>query len=70
MTGKERPSRYSFGNTKRSNFSEEAELDDGKTDSDVPLFDLHTIAIATANFSADNKLGQGGFGSVYKVNLP
>ncbi|EXC29551.1 G-type lectin S-receptor-like serine/threonine-protein kinase RKS1 [Morus notabilis] len=63
ISGKERR------NTKRSNFSEEGELDDGKTDSDVPLFDLHTIAIATANFSAENKLGQGGFGSVYKGML-
>ena len=30
-------------------------------------FDLHTIKAATQNFSRDNKLGQGGFGAVYKV---
>jgi len=29
--------------------------------------DLHTIKAATRNFSRDNKLGQGGFGAVYKV---
>ncbi|XP_022845861.1 cysteine-rich receptor-like protein kinase 25 isoform X5 [Olea europaea var. sylvestris] len=29
-------------------------------------FDLNTIALATNNFSADNKIGEGGFGSVYK----
>ncbi|CAA2956866.1 cysteine-rich receptor kinase 10 [Olea europaea subsp. europaea] len=29
-------------------------------------FDLNTIALATNNFSADNKVGEGGFGSVYK----
>lgn len=42
----------------------------GETNSaelDVPLFDFNTIAQATDNFSDNNKLGQGGFGSVYKV---
>ncbi|XP_031398698.1 G-type lectin S-receptor-like serine/threonine-protein kinase At1g11410 isoform X2 [Punica granatum] len=34
--------------------------------SDLPLFDLSTVATATNNFSFINKLGQGGFGSVYK----
>ena len=31
------------------------------------FFDLNTIVAATNNFSSANKLGQGGFGSVYKV---
>ncbi|OMO63434.1 S-locus glycoprotein [Corchorus olitorius] len=35
----------------------------------LPLFDLETIAATTNNFSADNKLGQGGFGHVYKGSL-
>jgi hypothetical protein len=30
-------------------------------------FDLATIEIATNKFSDDNKLGEGGFGAVYKV---
>lgn len=30
-------------------------------------FDLGTIEFATNNFSDDNKIGQGGFGMVYKV---
>lgn len=30
-------------------------------------FDLHTIRTATNNFAIDNKLGEGGFGEVYKV---
>lgn len=30
-------------------------------------FDFDTIAAATNNFSGDNKLGEGGFGEVYKV---
>ena len=29
-------------------------------------FDLSTIVAATNNFSDDNKLGEGGFGQVYK----
>ncbi|KAK4254003.1 hypothetical protein QN277_009440 [Acacia crassicarpa] len=33
---------------------------------DLPLFDLIDIAAATENFSDANKLGHGGFGSVYK----
>ena len=32
-------------------------------------FDLRTIPAATNNFSDDNKLGEGGFGAVYKVNI-
>lgn len=30
-------------------------------------FDFGTIETATNNFSDDNKLGEGGFGQVYKV---
>jgi len=36
-------------------------------DIDIPIFDLSIIANATNDFSIDNKLGQGGFGPVYKV---
>ena len=36
-------------------------------DLDLPLFDLGTVADATGNFSMENKLGEGGFGPVYKV---
>ncbi|XP_056159332.1 G-type lectin S-receptor-like serine/threonine-protein kinase At4g27290 [Syzygium oleosum] len=35
-------------------------------DLDLPLFDLTTMVNATNNFSEDNKLGEGGFGAVYK----
>nr|XP_028944788.1 G-type lectin S-receptor-like serine/threonine-protein kinase At4g03230 [Malus domestica] len=33
---------------------------------DVPFFDMQTILDATVNFSNANKLGQGGYGPVYK----
>ncbi|WCJ42939.1 G-type lectin S-receptor-like serine/threonine-protein kinase RKS1 [Euphorbia peplus] len=33
---------------------------------DLPFFHLSDIAESTNNFSPDNKLGEGGFGSVYK----
>ncbi|KAK1393613.1 hypothetical protein POM88_012669 [Heracleum sosnowskyi] len=38
-------------------------------DLDLPLFDLLQIENATDNFSFTNKLGEGGFGSVYKGML-
>lgn len=37
-------------------------------DLELPLFDLCTITTATNNFSKSNMLGQGGFGSVYRVS--
>ncbi|KAB1215252.1 hypothetical protein CJ030_MR4G004191 [Morella rubra] len=37
---------------------------------ELPLFDLSTITRATNKFSVDNKLGEGGFGPVYKGTLP
>ncbi|XP_028055609.1 G-type lectin S-receptor-like serine/threonine-protein kinase At4g27290 [Camellia sinensis] len=40
-----------------------------KEDLQLPLFDLGAIVNATDNFSENNKLGEGGFGSVYKVTL-
>ncbi|XP_028804431.1 G-type lectin S-receptor-like serine/threonine-protein kinase B120 [Neltuma alba] len=36
---------------------------------ELPLFNFDCIAIATDNFSDENKLGQGGFGPVYKGKL-
>ena len=38
-------------------------------DMEVPFFTLATIVIATNNFSSYDKLGEGGFGLVYKVTL-
>ncbi|MCD7459416.1 hypothetical protein HAX54_040873 [Datura stramonium] len=42
---------------------------EGKEDMELPLFDLMTISAATNNFSSDNIIGEGGFGSVYRGNL-
>ncbi|KAL5720511.1 hypothetical protein ACHQM5_013177 [Ranunculus cassubicifolius] len=36
---------------------------------DLVLYDLTAITTATNNFSDENKLGEGGFGSVYKGTL-
>ena len=40
-----------------------------KEDLELPLFQFTTIAKATNGFSINNKIGEGGFGPVYKVNL-
>ncbi|XP_050288730.1 cysteine-rich receptor-like protein kinase 15 isoform X2 [Quercus robur] len=37
---------------------------------ELPFIDLATIRSATDEFSDSNKLGQGGFGTVYKGTLP
>ncbi|ESQ35718.1 hypothetical protein EUTSA_v10006795mg [Eutrema salsugineum] len=36
---------------------------------ELPLFDFQVLAASTDNFSLRNKLGQGGFGPVYKGKL-
>ena len=43
------------------------EEDQGGREWELPLFELNTIATATNNFAFRNKLGEGGFGPVYKV---
>lgn len=56
---------FSQGRGMRSSemfYSSESKNDD----LDLPLFDFATILDATSNFSQSNKLGEGGFGPVYK----
>jgi len=43
------------------------DADDSDSDSELPFFTRSEISAATDNFSFANKLGEGGFGSVYKV---
>ncbi|XP_068644984.1 G-type lectin S-receptor-like serine/threonine-protein kinase At4g27290 [Aristolochia californica] len=42
--------------------------EDGKSP-ELPFFDPSTLMTATNNFSLESKLGEGGFGSVYKGTL-
>jgi type VI protein secretion system component VasK len=37
------------------------------SNSDLPLMDLSSMYDATNQFSKENKLGEGGFGPVYRV---
>ncbi|PRQ54886.1 putative protein kinase RLK-Pelle-DLSV family [Rosa chinensis] len=41
-----------------------------ENDTELPLYSLRSILVATNNFSEANKLGEGGFGPVYKGILP
>ncbi|MBA0858841.1 hypothetical protein Goshw_000978 [Gossypium schwendimanii] len=45
-------------------------LEGEEDEREVPLFDFSTIEIATKYFSFGNVIGEGGFGPVYKGNLP
>jgi hypothetical protein len=56
-----------LGTTKRSQ-KKDYDNEDGKEDMELPIFDLPAIDNATNSFSNNNKLGEGGFGPVYKVN--
>lgn len=67
MTAKQKQKKYIFRVTVED---PTADLnDESNMNSDLPFFDLRTIAATTNNFSGTNKLGNGGFGSVYKVDV-
>ena len=42
---------------------------DLKEELELPFFNMDELACATNNFSVSNKLGEGGFGPVYKAIL-
>lgn len=58
-----------------NNFTEQnntniTSLSGGERDGiDLPLYEFVTLRSATNNFSKENKLGEGGFGPVYKVKF-
>ncbi|XP_062013349.1 G-type lectin S-receptor-like serine/threonine-protein kinase At1g11410 [Rosa rugosa] len=68
--GKRRQNEYLFGHSTGSTYlgqsSGRTDADETRINPDLPFFDLTTVAAATNNFSIENKLGAGGFGSVYK----
>jgi serine/threonine protein kinase len=56
--------------TNSNRFGDANEIsNDGKKGHDLKVFRFASIVAATYNFSTENKLGQGGFGPVYKVRL-
>lgn len=50
-------------------FTTGKELEGQEEDMELPLFDLSTIANVTDNFSNSNKLGEGGYGAVFRVRF-
>ncbi|XP_015886795.3 G-type lectin S-receptor-like serine/threonine-protein kinase RKS1 [Ziziphus jujuba] len=67
---KERQNAFPYSASLNSTYFEDSparkELDESTRNSDLPFFGISTIAAATGKFSDANKLGEGGFGSVYK----
>ncbi|CAN6702124.1 unnamed protein product [Malus baccata var. baccata] len=61
--GKKREHKKNYNETK-SKFSVGG--GGGKDDAELPIFSLRAIVAATNNFAEANKLGEGGFGPVYK----
>ena len=56
--------------TSSTTFKDSLKLDGGRRKPDLTFFDISTILAATDNFSPTKRLGQGGFGPVYKVLSP
>ena len=69
MTVKRKLHNQSLNFTGTKGYLEGNELEDSSRHPDIYIFNLSSIVAATGNFSVTNKLGQGGFGSVFKVRL-
>ncbi|GAU40203.1 hypothetical protein TSUD_397300 [Trifolium subterraneum] len=55
--------------TSRNTFIKHYKKNLRREDVDLPTFDFSVLAYATNNFSSSNKLGEGGFGPVYRGML-
>ncbi|KAL5972813.1 hypothetical protein ACLOJK_039619 [Asimina triloba] len=55
--------------SRKTPVTDSQETGDGLGGNESMIFDLETIKAATNNFSEENKLGEGGFGAVYKGRL-
>ncbi|KAG6758856.1 hypothetical protein POTOM_035318 [Populus tomentosa] len=54
---------------KNSDLQRTSNNKDLKEELELPFFNMDELACATNNFSVSNKLGQGGFGPVYKPSI-
>ncbi|KAG4195629.1 hypothetical protein ERO13_A06G120304v2, partial [Gossypium hirsutum] len=58
-----------MGSAPRGNSSEDFDLQNIGRSQEIPSIQLNILQAATNNFCDENKLGQGGFGPVYKGTL-
>lgn len=63
---KKKPNKPGTITVMRSKSKNNYSKDGQKEDIELPLYDIDAIANATDNFSERNKLGEGGFGPVFK----
>ena len=64
---RKQPTLFNDVTASSTTFQDSRKLDESRRKPDLPVFDISTILAATNNFSPDKRLGQGGFGPVYKV---
>ncbi|GAB4846277.1 hypothetical protein Ancab_025274 [Ancistrocladus abbreviatus] len=68
---RKRKEAYATGGQLFSNMQRSQTVDNSdEQDTALPTFDFKTVSAATNDFSFGNKIGEGGFGPVYKGILP
>ncbi|XP_047309490.1 G-type lectin S-receptor-like serine/threonine-protein kinase At4g27290 [Impatiens glandulifera] len=68
--GRRRQKKRAWALDRSTHESESNPHDDDVEEMELPLFELSSVTIATNNFAYTNKIGEGGFGPVYKGKLP